>query len=124
MTASSQRPSELRPLPVSQPHIQFAPTTGDKHGYVIMKEIEALTEGAVAIGPGTLHGGVKQMLKAGPMEGSPERPDPTWECVRSRPRWHGWSCSAARPGRDGRTPFGFSAGLEQSLRRVMFLKKP
>ena len=81
---SSQPPSELLPLPVSQLHIMLALTTGDKHGYAIMKEIEALTEGAVAMGAGTLYGSVKQMLKAGLIEESSERPDPDLDDQRRR----------------------------------------
>ena len=68
-------PSGLLPLPASQLHILLALATGDKHGYAIMKEIEAFTEGVVTMGPGTLYGAVKQMLKAGLIEESSERPD-------------------------------------------------
>ena len=80
----SQEPLELLPLPVSQLHILVALTTGDKHGYAIMKEIEALTEGAVAMGPGTLYAAVRQMLKAGLIEESSERPDPALDDQRRR----------------------------------------
>ena len=41
-----------------------------------MREVEVLTEGAVTVGPGTLYGAVKQMLKAELIEESDERPDP------------------------------------------------
>ena len=81
---SSQTPSDLLPLPVSQLHILLALTTGDKHGYAIMKEVEALTDGAVAMGPGTLYGAVKQMLKAGLIEETSERPDPDLDDQRRR----------------------------------------
>ena len=77
-------PSDLLPLPVSQSHILLALTTGDKHGYAIMKEIEAFTEGSVTMGPGTLYGAVKQMLKAGLIEESSERPDPDLDDERRR----------------------------------------
>ena len=81
---SSRVPSDLLPLPVSQLHILVALTTGDKHGYSIMKEIEVLTEGAVTMGPGTLYGAVKQMLKAGLIEESADRPDPNLDDERRR----------------------------------------
>ena len=81
---SSQPPSGLLPLPVSQMHILLALTTGDKHGYAIMKEVEAFTDGAVTMGPGTLYGAIKQMLKAGLIEESSERPDPDLDDERRR----------------------------------------
>ena len=81
---SSPMPSDLLPLPTSQLHVLVALTTGDKHGYAIMKEIEVLTEGAVTMGPGTLYGAVKQMLKAGLIEESFERPDPDLDDERRR----------------------------------------
>ncbi len=76
--------STLLPLPASQLHILLALVTGDKHGYAIMKEIEAFTEGAVAMGPGTLYGAVKQMLRAGLIEESSDRPDPELDDERRR----------------------------------------
>lgn len=84
MTAPSGTPSDLLPLPVSQLHILLALTTGDKHGYAIMKEIEAFTRGAVTMGPGTLYGAIKQMLKAGLIAESSERPDPGLDDERRR----------------------------------------
>ncbi len=77
-------PSDLLPLPVSQLHILLALTTGDKHGYAIMKEIEAFTGEGVRMGPGTLYGAAKQMLKAGLIEESFERPDPDMDDERRR----------------------------------------
>jgi len=65
-------------------HILLALTTGDKHGYAIMKEVESFTEGAVMMGPGTLYGAVKQMLKAGLIDESSERPDPDLDDERRR----------------------------------------
>ncbi len=84
MTESGPIPSDLLPLPVSQLYILLALTTGDKHGYAIMKEIEAFTGEAVRMGPGTLYGAVKQMLKAGLIEESSERPDPDLDDERRR----------------------------------------
>ena len=77
-------PSELLPLPVAQLHILLALVTGDKHGYAIMREIEVFTDGSVTMGPGTLYGAVKQMLKSGLIEESDERPDPERDDQRRR----------------------------------------
>lgn len=84
MGMQNRMSSTLLPLPVSQLHILLALVTGDKHGYAIMKEIEAFTEGAVTMGPGTLYGAVKQMLRAGLIEESSERPDPELDDERRR----------------------------------------
>ncbi len=75
---------DLLPLPVAQLHILLALATGDKHGYAIMREIEVLTKGSVAMGPGTLYGTVKKMLKAALVEEIDERPDPKLDDQRRR----------------------------------------
>ena len=49
-----------------------------------MKEIEIFTDGSVTMGPGTLYGAVKQMLKSGLIEESNERPDPEMDDQRRR----------------------------------------
>ena len=79
-----RNPSDLLPLPVSQLHILMTLATGDKHGYAIMKDIQSFTDGAVTMGPGTLYGAVKQMLKVGLIEESDERPDPELDDQRRR----------------------------------------
>ena len=80
----NQDPSASLPLPVAQLHILLALASGDKHGYAIMTEVEVLTEGAVSMGPGTLYGTVKKMLKAGLIEETDERPDPELDDQRRR----------------------------------------
>ena len=81
---TNQNTSDLLPLPVAHLHILMALATGDKHGYAIMQEVEVLTEGAVTMGPGTLYGAVKKMLKSGLVEESDERPDPELDDERRR----------------------------------------
>ena len=77
-------PSDFLPLPVAQLHILLALAAGEKHGYAIMSEVEALTEGAVTMGPGTLYGTVKRMLKSGLVKETDERPDPEMDDERRR----------------------------------------
>ena len=84
MTLTKESLSDLLPLPVAHLHILLALATGDKHGYAIMREVEDLTEGAVTMGPGTLYGAVKKMLRAGLVEESDERPDPELDDERRR----------------------------------------
>ena len=49
-----------------------------------MSEVEALTEGSVTMGPGTLYGTIKRMLKARLVEETDERPDPELDDERRR----------------------------------------
>ena len=83
-TLTDHSPRDALPLPVAQLHILLALASGDKHGYTIMSEVEALTEGAVTMGPGTLYGTVKKMLKAQFIEETDERPDPEMDDQRRR----------------------------------------
>ena len=84
MTITNADSWNLLPLPVAQLHILLALADGDKHGYAIMSEVQVLTEGSVTMGPGTLYGTVKRMLKVGSIEETDERPDPEMDDERRR----------------------------------------
>ena len=77
-------PEDILPLPTAQVHILLALVTGATHGYAIMSEVEALTEGTVTMGPGTLYGTIKRMLKARLVEETDERPDAELDDERRR----------------------------------------
>lgn len=77
-------PQSFLPLPTATLHILVALTCGEKHGYAIMGEVEALSDGAVRMGPGTLYGSVKRLLADGLIEESEERPDPVLDDQRRR----------------------------------------
>ena len=77
-------PADILPLPTAQVHILLALVTGATHGYAIMSEVEALTEGTVTMGPGTLYGTIKRMLKAQLVEETDERPDAELDDERRR----------------------------------------
>lgn len=62
----------------------LALATGDKHGYAVMRDVEVLTEGAATMGPGTLYGTIKRMLKSDLVEETEERPDPELDDERRR----------------------------------------
>jgi len=70
------------PLPVL--HILVALADGDRHGYAIMQEVAARTDGAVRLGPGTLYGSIKRMLHDGLIEELDERRDAAHDEVRRR----------------------------------------
>lgn len=77
-------PGEMLPLTPAVFHILLALASGELHGYAIMKEVEAQTEGQVKMGPGTLYGSIKRMLAAHLIEESDERPDPDLDDERRR----------------------------------------
>lgn len=84
MKAETQLPQNLLPLTPAVFNILLALTDGEKHGYAIMSEVEANTQGEVKMGPGTLYGSIKRMLEAGLIEESEERPDPAMDDQRRR----------------------------------------
>jgi DNA-binding PadR family transcriptional regulator len=64
--------------------ILLALADAERHGYGIMKEVEANTRGRMRMGPGTLYGTIKRLLAAGLIEESDERPDPELDDERRR----------------------------------------
>lgn len=70
---ASSDPQAHLPLTPAVLHILLA--VGDdrngKHGYAVAQEVEELTEGQVAMGPGTLYGSIQRMLDAGLIEDVP-----------------------------------------------------
>jgi DNA-binding PadR family transcriptional regulator len=49
-------------------HILLTLAGGERHGYAIAQEIEAMTQGQVHMGPGTLYGSIQRMLASGLIE--------------------------------------------------------
>jgi DNA-binding PadR family transcriptional regulator len=84
MAENKQSPEDLLPLTPAVFHILLALADGEKHGYVIMQEVEAVSDGSVNMGPGTLYGSIKRMLKAGLIIESDERPDPDMDHQQRR----------------------------------------
>jgi DNA-binding PadR family transcriptional regulator len=84
MPKSNPNPLDILPLTPAVLHILLALSDGEKHGYAIMQEVEAMTNGDLTMGPGTLYGTIKRMLKANLIEESDERPDPDMDDKRRR----------------------------------------
>jgi len=61
-------PEEHLPLTPAVANIMLSLADGEKHGYAIMREVEEMTDGNLAMGPGTLYGSIKRMLGAGLVE--------------------------------------------------------
>jgi len=77
-------PESLLPLTPAVFHILLALVDGERHGYGIMQEVEARTEGRTRMGPGTLYGSIKRMLADKLIEESGLRPDPKLDDERRR----------------------------------------
>ncbi len=65
-------------------HILLALVDEEQHGYRIMKEVEARSEGKVRIGPGTLYEAIQRLVKNHLIEESNERPDVEMDDQRRR----------------------------------------
>ncbi|MDX2004135.1 MAG: PadR family transcriptional regulator [Meiothermus sp.] len=70
------------PLTPAVFHILLALSGGERHGYAIMKQVEADSQGKVSMGPGTLYGSLKRMLDAGLVDESDKRIDPEMDDQR------------------------------------------
>ena len=74
----------MLPLTPAVLHILLAMADGPKHGYGIMQEGTAITEGCIKMGPGTLYGSIKRILASGLIEETDQRPDPEADDERRR----------------------------------------
>ena len=79
-----KKPETYQPLTPAVFHILLALVDEEKHGYAIMKDVEAQTNGQIKMGPGTLYGSLKRMQAAGLIEESGDRPDPELDDERRR----------------------------------------
>lgn len=70
------------PLTPAVLHILLALSTGEGHGYGIMKQVEADSQGKVKMGPGTLYGSLGRMIEAGLVRESEKRIDPAMDDER------------------------------------------
>jgi DNA-binding PadR family transcriptional regulator len=60
--------SPAGPLPDVVFHILVALADNERHGYSVMQEVAALTDGRVRLSPGTLYGAIQRMLEQGLIE--------------------------------------------------------
>lgn len=75
---------DVLPLSPAVLHILLALADGERHGYDIMREVETITDGKLQMGPGTLYGSLKRMLRDGFIAEADERPDPELDDSRRR----------------------------------------
>ncbi|WP_433312850.1 PadR family transcriptional regulator [Micromonospora sp. CA-269861] len=70
------------PLTPAVLHILLVLSTQERHGYGIMKQVEADSQGRVTMGPGTLYGSVRRMTDAGLIRESDKKIDPNLDDER------------------------------------------
>ena len=58
-------PPELTPLREPTLFILLALSKGRKHGYAILKDVQALSEGRMVLSTGTLYGALARLMKQG-----------------------------------------------------------
>jgi DNA-binding PadR family transcriptional regulator len=61
---TKKTPESLLPLTPAVLHILLALADGERHGYAIAQEVEAMSEGQVRMGPGTLYGSILRMTSS------------------------------------------------------------
>ncbi len=73
-------------LPLTPPvyHILLALTDESRHGYAIMKEVEARSGGRVMLSTGTLYAAIKRLLGGGLIEETDDRPSAEEDDQRRR----------------------------------------
>jgi len=74
----------LLPLPTAVFHILIALADRDRHGYSIMQDVAARTEGKVQLSAGTLYSSIRRMLEQGLIEELADSPDPSSNDERRR----------------------------------------
>jgi DNA-binding PadR family transcriptional regulator len=84
MPPATSDPNSLLPLPVAVFHILVALADRDRHGYSIMQDVAARTDGKVRLSAGTLYSSIHRMLEQGLIEELRESPDPESRDERRR----------------------------------------
>jgi DNA-binding PadR family transcriptional regulator len=72
------------PLPTAVFHILVALADRERHGYSIMQDVSARTDGKVRLSAGTLYSAIRRMLEQGLIEELRESPDPASDDERRR----------------------------------------
>jgi DNA-binding PadR family transcriptional regulator len=72
------------PLPRATFHILVAVADQDRHGYAIIQDVAARTNGELKLSPGTLYRSIQRMLEDGLIVEPRERPAPRQDDERRR----------------------------------------
>jgi DNA-binding PadR family transcriptional regulator len=81
---SDPKPDSLLPLPSATFHILLAIAEEDRHGYAIIQDVAARTNGELKLSAGTLYRSIQRMLEQGLLSETRERPSPELDDERRR----------------------------------------
>ena len=81
---TAPEPSAFLPLPLATFHILLAVAEDDRHGYGIIQDVAARTDGALRLSAGTLYRSIQRMLEDGLIVETATRPDPEDDDERRR----------------------------------------
>ena len=81
---SSRDVSAALPLAPAVFQILIALADQDRHGYAIMQDVAARTDGRMKLSPGTLYGSIRRLLEEGFIVELDERPAPENDDERRR----------------------------------------
>jgi DNA-binding PadR family transcriptional regulator len=84
MSDKALRIEDLLPLPAATFHILIALADRDRHGYGIIQDVAAGTEGALKLSAGTLYRSIQRMLEQGLIVETRDRPAPELDDERRR----------------------------------------
>jgi len=84
MATDSPSPQSLLPLPPATFHILMALADEDRHGYAIIQDVAARTDGELKLSAGTLYRSIQRMLEQGLIVEPRERPAPKDDDERRR----------------------------------------
>jgi DNA-binding PadR family transcriptional regulator len=74
----------LLPLPAATFHILLALADQDRHGYAVIQDVAARTDGELRLSAGTLYRSIQRMLEQGLIVETRDRPDPEEDDERRR----------------------------------------
>ena len=77
-------PDSLLPLPPATFHILLALAEDDRHGYGIIQDVAARTDGELKLSAGTLYRSIQRILEQGLIVETRERPAPEDDDERRR----------------------------------------
>jgi DNA-binding PadR family transcriptional regulator len=77
-------PESRPPLPAATFHILLALARDERHGYAIIQDVAARTDGAIRLSAGTLYRSIQRMLEAGLIAESRSRPAAEFDDERRR----------------------------------------
>jgi DNA-binding PadR family transcriptional regulator len=79
-----KNPDAFLPLRSNWFHILLCLVEGEQHGYGIMQNVLARSDGKVRLWPATLYGSLRRLIEAGLIVESGDRPAPEFDDARRR----------------------------------------